>query len=60
MGLKFALKYFLDDFKCFKPKLSFIFFFVENRPIADLPPLLVENSTNFFNFFLETLPNRMY
>ena len=36
---KFGLTFFLDDFKCYKAFFFFFFFIVENRPIADTPPL---------------------
>ena len=45
---KFVLKCILGHFQYFEP----MFFLVENRPIRT-PPLLVENSTNFF---FETFP----
>ena len=46
---KFVLKCILGHFQYFEP----MFFLVENRPIQTPPPLLVENSTNFF---FETFP----
>ena len=49
---KFVLKCFLGNFKCFQP----MFFLVENWPIlTPSPPLLVENSTNFFLFLKPSL-----
>ena len=45
----FVLKCSLGHFQCFEK----LFFLVENRPIRNPPPLLVENSATFF---FETFP----
>ena len=37
--LNWGLKCFLDDFKCFNHVIFYFILLVENRPIADPPPL---------------------
>ena len=54
---KFGLKCFLDDFKCYKAFFFFFFFSGKSAHRWPPPPPLMENSTNFFIFIFETLPN---